>query len=120
MVGSANVWAEEPAQTDVTENNADATYNSESAILTANNADAAYNTESTNLVVYPNPVYNGQLVIDKGQLVPREKVEVFNMFGALVGVHFIGEGQTIINLSGLPNGVYIVRVGNKVAKVRKE
>jgi len=73
------------------------------------------------LKVYPNPIYNGQLVIDKGQVLQRERVEIYNTAGVLVGVYFICEEQTIISLSNLPAGMYIVKISsNKIARVIKQ
>jgi hypothetical protein len=76
----------------------------------------------TELLVYPNPLYNGQLVIDKGQTLQRERLEIYNTSGALVHVGFVNDdgSQTTVSLSSFPNGLYIVRVGNKMARVLKQ
>jgi hypothetical protein len=87
---------------------------------TGYNTTDVYNTPLVELKVYPNPIYNGQLIIDKGQVLQRERVEIFNASGILVGIYFINEEQTIISLSSLPNGIYLVRIGGKVARVLKQ
>ena len=72
------------------------------------------------LKVYPNPIHNGQLVIDKGQIQHRERVEVYGTTGVLMGVYFVSEDQTVISLSSLPSGLYLVRVGDKTARILKQ
>jgi hypothetical protein len=72
------------------------------------------------LQIYPNPVINGQLTIDNGQLNAGDKVEIYNVNGTLVETLRAASLQTTINIGHLPTGVYIVKVGNKVAKVVKQ
>jgi uncharacterized phage infection (PIP) family protein YhgE len=73
------------------------------------------------LNVYPNPVQNGELIIDDPQLELDGKVEVYALNGGLVGVYDVAAGaQTIINISRLAIGTYIVKAGNKAAKVVKQ
>lgn len=45
-------------------------------------------------------------------------LRVYNTSGALVSIANVKEGANV-SLDGLPSGVYIVRMGNKVIKVRK-
>jgi predicted nucleic acid-binding Zn-ribbon protein len=73
------------------------------------------------LHVYPNPVQNGDLIIDDPQLELDGKVEVYALNGGLVDVYDVSAGaQTIINISRLATGTYIVKAGNKAAKVVKQ
>ncbi|GHT10810.1 hypothetical protein AGMMS4956_02890 [Bacteroidia bacterium] len=93
------------------------------------------------LQVYPNPTTNGELRIESGELNAWDKVEIYNINGALVGAYRIrpdGEmrvsqkgvsgvfntplqGNIItINIAHLPAGIYLVKVGNRVAKVVKQ
>ncbi|GHT15703.1 hypothetical protein AGMMS4956_16260 [Bacteroidia bacterium] len=73
------------------------------------------------LQVYPNPTVNGQLTIDNGQLNAGDKVEIYNVAGALVlSVPSTGSGAITINIGHLPAGVYLVKVGDKVGKVVKQ
>ncbi|GHU93619.1 hypothetical protein FACS1894156_0720 [Bacteroidia bacterium] len=71
---------------------------------------------AAHLVVYPNPT-NGQLTMDNEQLNAGDKVEIYNVNGVLVGAYSI---RPTINIAHLPAGIYIVRVGNKAAKVVKQ
>jgi hypothetical protein len=75
----------------------------------------------TSLKVYPNPVVNGQLTIDNEQLtIDNEQLTIYNLSGGIVGVHeILGGANTTINIANLPAGTYIVKVGNKVAKIVK-
>jgi uncharacterized protein YjdB len=72
------------------------------------------------LKVYPNPVQNGELIIDDPQLETDGKVEIYNVNGGLVETRRAAslQGGTItINIGHLPAGIYIVKVGNKAAKI---
>jgi uncharacterized protein YjdB len=72
------------------------------------------------LQIYPNPVVNGQLTIDNAQLFVWGKVEIYNVNGGLAGVYNVSDGtSTTINIANLPAGIYIVKVGNKAAKIVK-
>ncbi|GHT14892.1 hypothetical protein AGMMS4956_13660 [Bacteroidia bacterium] len=73
------------------------------------------------LQIYPNPTTNGELRIESGELNAGDKVEIYNVNGALVlSVPSTGSGINSINIGHLPAGVYIVKAGNKVAKVVKQ
>jgi uncharacterized repeat protein (TIGR02543 family) len=70
---------------------------------------------------YPNPVVNEQFTMDNGQLSAGEKIEIYNVNGALVGVYDVsGSESTTINIANLPAGTYIVKVGTKAAKIVKQ
>jgi hypothetical protein len=71
------------------------------------------------LQIYPNPVSN-QLTVTCDQWNAWDKVEIYNVNGGLAGVYNVSGGaSTTINIANLPAGIYIVKVGNKVAKVVK-
>jgi uncharacterized repeat protein (TIGR02543 family) len=70
------------------------------------------------LKLFPNPVVNGQLVINNEQLKAGDKVEIYTLAGTLVATHYIAAGQqTKLNVSSLEAGVYVVKVGRRSAKV---
>lgn len=80
--------------------------------------NAVSKAELLPLTLYPNPVTNGQLVIDSEQWQDGESVEVYNLSGALVA-KYTGK-QTSINISQLPAGTYVVKVGKYAAKMVKQ
>lgn len=59
---------------------------------------------STQLSIYPNPA-SGQFKIDT--TVP-EHIEIRDLLGNLVSDNYLTPGVNMINLSGLPQGVYII------------
>jgi hypothetical protein len=73
---------------------------------------------NNNVLVYPNPVTNGQLTIDNGQL-PINNVEIFDMTGKRVysvQIPFtIHHSPLTINISHLPAGNYTVRIHTETA-----
>jgi uncharacterized repeat protein (TIGR02543 family) len=72
------------------------------------------------LQIYPNPV-SDQLTVAGDQWNAGDKVEIYNVNGGLAGVYNVSGGaSTTINIANLPAGVYIVKVGNKAAKIVKQ
>ncbi len=72
------------------------------------------------LKMYPNPVENGIITITCEQYKQGDKVEVSTMGGDLVLVQPATEGTTTVDIAHLPSGIYIVKVGNAVAKMVKK
>ncbi|GHT14674.1 hypothetical protein AGMMS4956_12930 [Bacteroidia bacterium] len=68
------------------------------------------------LHIYPNPT-SDQITVNSDQWNAGDKVEIYNVNGSLVGAYSI---RPTINIAHLPAGIYIVKVGNKVAKVVKQ
>ncbi|GHT80677.1 hypothetical protein FACS189467_3420 [Bacteroidia bacterium] len=111
---------------------------------------AGANNSSSLPFVYPNPTTNGQLTIDNRQLtidnrqltidnrqltidnrqltidnrqltIDNEQLIIYNLSGGIVGIYEILNGaNTTINVSNLPTGAYIIKVGGKMAKVVKQ
>ena len=74
---------------------------------------------SYELQVYPNPT-TGELRINNEQLI-IENVQIFDIMGRMVmTVTHPQQSETIINVSALSNGVYFLRMGDKMAKFVKE
>ncbi|GHT40278.1 hypothetical protein AGMMS49965_08320 [Bacteroidia bacterium] len=77
--------------------------------------------QDTPLRPYPNPVTNGQLTIDNGQLEASDRIAIYNMNGGLMGVYKVSSGaSTTLNIGHLPTGIYIVKAGKRTAKVVKQ
>ncbi|MBL7923423.1 MAG: multicopper oxidase domain-containing protein [Bacteroidia bacterium] len=63
-----------------------------------------------NLQIYPNPS-NGSIHIDAGEHVSLERAEVFTMTGKLLlGSNNLEARNTVLDLSHLASGVYLVKV----------
>ena len=82
--------------------------------LTAVTAEA-----QTAVKLYPNPT-NGQLTIDNEQWKEGEAIEIYSMSGALVATYKAAGEKTSVNISHLPNGAYLLRVGRYTAKFVKQ
>jgi hypothetical protein len=70
------------------------------------------------LRLYPNPVANGELKIENSELRVGEKIEVYSLSGSRVATYEVAAGAvTVINVSQLPQGVYVVKAGAYAARV---
>jgi hypothetical protein len=78
---------------------------------------AKHNDGSTMLVVYPNPVINGQLTVENEQWQAGEAIEIYSLSGALVAKYKTTGEQTLVNVSQLAKGVYVVKVGGRAGKM---
>jgi hypothetical protein len=74
-------------------------------------------TEKELLVVFPNPVKDGQLTIDNGKL-PINNIEIYDIMGKKQ-LSIINYQLSIIqiDISHLPNGMYIVKIGTSTGSV---
>jgi uncharacterized protein YjdB/subtilisin family serine protease len=90
-------------------------------VVTVNPASSIVDAEFDKVLkIYPNPVTNGQLIIDNGQL-PIEKLELYDINGKLVYQKFsILNSQFSMDISHLPNGTYIVKIGTHSARIIKQ
>ncbi|GHS85010.1 hypothetical protein FACS1894201_04240 [Bacteroidia bacterium] len=83
-------------------------------------------SNTTALVVYPNPVVNGELRVENGKWRMENgelRVEIYNVNGVLVGARRalpLQGGNITIDISHLPAGEYILKIGNRTAKVVKK
>jgi hypothetical protein len=75
------------------------------------------------LRIYPNPVTNGQLTIEHGQLKFGDRIEIFDINGKRVHVERLPDTHhptsVTINISHLPDGIYILKIGNQTVKFVK-
>jgi uncharacterized protein YjdB len=77
-------------------------------------------TTKETLLVYPNPVTNGQLIVAGGQWKAGDKVELYDLQGRLVLSTTLSGVQATVNIATLPQGAYIVKLGNKTALIQKK
>lgn len=82
-----------------------------------------YQTINTNIknrtdqrlwTIYPNPA-GGQLYIANYELSDGETINVIDALGKTV----ISSPKTVLDISGLPQGIYFLRIGNHTAKFMK-
>jgi hypothetical protein len=70
------------------------------------------------LTVYPNPAAGGEVKIVNGTLKAGERIEIYSFPGTLVATYKVSAGpETAINISRLPQGVYIVKAGKYATKL---
>ncbi|GHV72416.1 hypothetical protein FACS1894201_01460 [Bacteroidia bacterium] len=100
---------------------ASGTTNGDTLTFTTSTATGIAESSSDQLSIYPNPVVNGELRIENGELKAGDKIEIYNVNGAKVFETplSIVNYPLSINIAHLPAGEYIVKVGNRIAKVVK-
>jgi len=90
--------------------------------FTSNVGITNYELEITNYVkIYPNPT-TGQLQITNYELRENMVIEIFSVVGQIVGAYRIRPeaNETIIDISHLTNGLYFLKIDNKVFKIIKQ
>jgi M6 family metalloprotease-like protein len=94
------------------------------AIVTLSGTSISELEDTQQLRIYPNPVTNGELKIEIGEWKSGDVVEIFDVNGKRVHssrISLIANRLPLtINISHLPDGVYIVRIGDVVAKFVKQ
>ena len=75
------------------------------------------NVEGMNIRLYPNPA--GDRVVLEG-IVGKAEVTVADLVGRVLFKQTVDEGNNILDVSALPAGVYMVRVGAVARKVVKK
>jgi uncharacterized protein YjdB len=71
------------------------------------------------LSVYPNPITNGRLFVEIPESTTADRIEIYDFSGKLVLTQVVNRPITEINISHLPNGTYIVRIGSISSKIIK-
>ena len=84
--------------------------------------------EDTNIIVYPNPTAGKlRIVLAQSPTGSADKrreaitsVEIYDITGRTVGTHTCGRTDNTIDISNLPSGIYLLRVGNEMLKIVKQ
>jgi M6 family metalloprotease-like protein len=71
------------------------------------------------LKVYPNPVVDGKLIVEIPEDIETEVIQIYDFLGKLVLTRAVSRPKTEIDISHLPNGAYIVKIGNTSTKIVK-
>jgi len=66
--------------------------------------------QSSGISLYPNPVTNTLIITAAGM--KAAKVELYNTSGAMVFAKFFDGNQMQIDMSGVPSGIYIIRLND--------
>ncbi|MDR3296715.1 MAG: cadherin-like beta sandwich domain-containing protein, partial [Prevotellaceae bacterium] len=102
------------------EDNSNKTYTIAVTREAASGTTAVATAQTQPLQVYPNPVINGELIIQDEELKAGDKIEVYSLSGAKLKTFVATGAKTVIDLSALPAGGYVVRAGSRTAKVVKQ
>ena len=70
---------------------------------------------SNNLLFYPNPVHNSDLISFAKDVENNSAIIIYNVSGQLILSTYLND--RMLNISSLNSGLYFVNVGNKVAKL---
>jgi hypothetical protein len=74
---------------------------------------------TTAITVYPNPAVS-TIQVESDVLVPGVRIIVLDGDGKIrMSQEAIGNGRELLNVSGLPQGIYIVKVGSQSASIIK-
>ena len=76
---------------------------------------AVASLDAAALSIYPNPVVSGLLTVTN--LSGSGRVEIYSVSGTLVASYSITGEQTVVDISALPTGSYIVKANGKTAKI---
>ena len=76
--------------------------------------NAIKNLAQTNTInIYPNPAHNFLYIENSGQNTGEESITFYNIIGQKLAVTISGSGnKKVADISGLPNGIYIVEYRN--------
>lgn len=72
-----------------------------------------------NMHIYPNPAHN-ELIIDNAEWGMEDKVEIYNMLGQLQNVAALNTQHSIIDVSNLTAGFYLLHITTKNGKTIKK
>ncbi|MDL2227757.1 T9SS type A sorting domain-containing protein [Odoribacter sp. OttesenSCG-928-L07] len=88
----------------------------EAICFPSSNINSITNVEKSNFQIYPNPAKN-ELFID-GEIY-NSNIEIYNIKGEKILTDKLTESKSI-NISSLPIGIYVLKIGNHYEKFIKE
>ncbi len=72
---------------------------------------------NTFIKIYPNPVVDGRLVIEYDPPQTNMQAEIYTAQGVLVNTSPLTGKKTLVDVSRLASGAYLVKVNNSIKKV---
>ncbi|MFG6687087.1 pectinesterase family protein [Mariniflexile sp. HNIBRBA6329] len=94
--------------------------------ISSNQVDISLGVNENNLLgvkVYPNPVLNNEVFVSMPTVSLNTTMSLFGLDGRLIMKESIKSNKTTINMSGIPSGVYLLKVdsekGTQVSKIIK-
>ncbi|MCL2413109.1 MAG: M6 family metalloprotease domain-containing protein [Bacteroidales bacterium] len=92
-----------------------------SVSLTVNQATSiSYFEKSAIFNVFPNPVTDGKLIVEISDNIRSTAIQIYDLLGNLVLTRPINRPRTELDISHLPNGAYVVRIGQKTVRIIKQ
>jgi len=76
--------------------------------------------QETTLNIFPNPVLDGRLVVEIPENTQNTVVRIYDFLGRLVLTHTADRQRAEIDISHLPNGAYIVKIGQNIGRIIKQ
>jgi hypothetical protein len=73
---------------------------------------AENNIETHNFTIYPNPTSTSLTISYSSQQIIKDRIQIYNSMGALVKTVDPKQSSTVIDVSELASGLYIVRLKN--------
>ena len=78
----------------------------------------------SNIKAYPNPVVDGKLIVELPMDAYSQGIEkqaiLYNLVGQQLGMYTIIGTKTEIDISNMPAGIYLLKIGNGVVKIEKQ
>ncbi len=98
-----------------------ATIASNAATVTVSAGSSIAETELDNTIkIFPNPITNGTLIVEIPETINSPSIEIYDFTGKLLVLRTVNRPKTEINISHLPDGTYIVKIGSITAKIIKQ
>lgn len=80
-------------------------------------AETSFDTSTSSIIIYPNPTNNNLIVHG---LDARQIIRIYSMQGILLNSCESSGLETIINVSELPQGTYLLQVGAEIVEFIKQ
>ena len=97
-------------------NKADGQYYDSCIVNVTGDVSIAEATSAGSVRMYPNPVVDGKLTVTLAEGSQGVQAEVYTVQGVRAGSYRLTGGENTIDVSHLPSGIYIVKVGNATKK----